>query len=188
LKDASEENPFRILSTRAIYENAWMKVQEHQVIRPKGDEGTYGIVQFKNRAVAVLPFEAGDIWLVGQYRVPLQRYSWEIPKGGVPPEESLVDGAKRELQEETGLIAQDIEKILELHLSVSMTDEYGVVYLARGLRQGKTSPDETELLKVQRVSLTAAYERVLKGEITDSLSVAAILRAELMRRNGLLET
>jgi hypothetical protein len=99
-------NPWTTLSSRPVYDNPWIRVREDQVLRPDGLPGIYGVVQFKNRAVGVLPIDGeGRIWLVGQYRYPLKAYSWEIPEGGSGPSETPEATAHRELREETGLIA-----------------------------------------------------------------------------------
>src|SRR4051812_33372191 len=100
-KLSSESNPFKIVSSRSIYENAWIHLYEHQVINPKNKPGIYGVVKFKNRAVGVIPYSNGMIWLVGQYRFPLEQYSWEIPEGGSPQGEDISETARRELKEET---------------------------------------------------------------------------------------
>jgi 8-oxo-dGTP pyrophosphatase MutT (NUDIX family) len=177
-------NPFRILGARDVYENRWIRVVEHQVLGPAGTPGIYGVVKFKNRAVGVIPYEEGRIWLVGQHRFPLDAYSWEIVEGGVSAEEALEAGALRELREETGLRAGRLERLLEMHLSNSVTDEWGVVFLARDLERGASAPEETEELATRQVSLDEAYRMVCAGEITDSLSVAGILRLVLLRAEG----
>jgi 8-oxo-dGTP pyrophosphatase MutT (NUDIX family) len=187
MSESSSQNPFKILSTRAIYDNSWIRVREHQILNPQGRPGIYGLVEFKNRAVGVIPYEDGYVWLVGQYRLPLKKYSWEIPKGGSPQSEALLETARRELKEETGLEAEQWEPLVELHLSNSVCDEYGIVYLAMGLRRGEASPEETELLSLARVPLEEVYSRINAGEITDSLTVAGIFRLMLKKAAGELD-
>jgi 8-oxo-dGTP pyrophosphatase MutT (NUDIX family) len=183
---SQEENPFQVRSKRDVYENAWIRVTENEVIRPDGKPGVYGVVHFKNRAVGVIAYEDGKLWLVGQHRFPLDLYSWEIPEGGSPEGETLEETARRELAEETGLRARRLERIVELHLSNSVTDEYGVVFLARDLTPGEARPEGTERLSLAEVTLEEAYRRVTEGEITDSLSVAGILRLRLLQLEGRL--
>src|ERR1700712_949568 len=113
-------NPWKIVNQKMIYENPWIKLTEFQVINPSGGNGIYGKVHFKHRAVGVIPLdEKGNIWLVGQYRFTLNQYSWEIPEGGGRMDENPLDAAKRELLEETGLVAREWTKIMTMHLSNS---------------------------------------------------------------------
>lgn len=178
----SEKNPWQTKSSRQIYDNPWIRIDEHQVINPSGGEGIYGVVHFKNLAIGIIPLdEQQRITLVGQFRYPLNMYSWEIPEGGgkmdVPPLES----AQRELLEETGLKASKWTELLRMHLSNSVSDELGIIYLAEGLTQHDAEPEETEDLRLMHVSLEEAYQMVLQGKITDSLSVAGILKLKLMQ-------
>jgi 8-oxo-dGTP pyrophosphatase MutT (NUDIX family) len=175
--DSILQNPWTTLSSETKYDNDWIAIVEHQVLNPVQSPGIYGTVHFKNLAIGIIPLDdAGFTWLVGQYRYPLKAYSWEIPEGGgnllVPPLES----AKRELKEETGLEANQWEQILDLHLSNSVSDERAIAFLARDLRQGVACPEDTEVLTVRKVSLKMALEMTEHGEITDAISVAAILK------------
>jgi 8-oxo-dGTP pyrophosphatase MutT (NUDIX family) len=178
------DNPWTTLSEHTAYENPWIAVSHREVLNPAGGKGIYGVVQFKNIAIGIVPLdEEGYTWLVGQYRYPLNRYSWEIPEGGAPIGSVLLEEAQRELAEETGLKADKWTPLLELHLSNSVTDEYGVAYLAEGLHLGNSAPEETEMLTLRRVPFEHAVEMVMKGEITDVLSMVALLKAnEWLRR------
>ena len=181
-----DRNPWQTLTHRKIYENPWIRLTEFEVLNPTGKPGIYGVVHFRNQAVGVVPYEAGDIWLVGQYRYPLKRYSWEIPEGGGSPAEGSLIAAQRELREETGLTATHYEPLLEMHLSNSVSDEWGIVYLATGLTQGQAQPEETEELMLRRVPLREALAEVDAGRITDSLSVAAIYKLRIRQLEGTL--
>lgn len=172
------ENPWKTLSKKPIYENPWIRVEEHQVITPAGKEGIYGKVHFKNRAMAIIPIDyEGYTWLVGQYRYTLDEYSWEIPMGGGPIDLDLLESAKRELKEETGLLANKWTELLKIHTSNSVTDEWGLIYLAEDLTQGETEFEETEQLLIKKLPFQEALEMVMSGQITDSISVAGLLKA-----------
>ncbi|MGH8549282.1 MAG: NUDIX domain-containing protein [Methylococcales bacterium] len=173
----SETNPWRLIASREIYDNPWIRVREDQVINPGGGKSLYGCVSFKNQAVGVIPLDdAGNTWLVGQYRYTLDAYSWEIPTGGSPPGEEVLETARRELREETGLSASRWNLFLQLHLSNSVTDEQACVFVAEGLTEGNTSFEETEQLTVRKLAVPDAVDMVLRGEITDAISVAGLLK------------
>ncbi len=179
------QNPWTIRGEKEIYENKWIQLTEYDVLNPSGGEGIYGKVHFKNIAVGVLPLdEHMNTWLVGQYRFPLNEYSWEMPEGGGPLGIDPLESAKRELLEETGLIAKDWQLILRMHLSNSVSDEVSLLYLARGLKQQAPDPEETEQLMVKKVSFDELYEMVQSGKVTDSMTVAATLKVKLMFING----
>jgi 8-oxo-dGTP pyrophosphatase MutT (NUDIX family) len=152
------------------------------VIRPDGAPGIYGVVHFKNMAVGVLPVDdQGRIWLVGQYRYPLGRYSWEIPEGGCPQGENPEAAAQRELREETGLSAGHLERIAVSHLSNSVSDEFAIIYRATELSSGVSEPEGTERLQVRLATWDEAWNGVRRGEITDSMTVIALMH-EAVRR------
>ena len=179
-----KKNPWQTLKSEEKYDNSWIRITEHQVINPSGGAGIYGEVHFKNLAIGVLPLDdAQNTWLVGQYRYPLKKYSWEIPEGGGPLNSPPEISAKRELSEETGLIAGSLMEIQRMHLSNSVSDELAIIYLAQDLTEGPSSPEETEDLQVMKLPFSKALDMVLAGEITDSISVAAILKVHLMLTN-----
>lgn len=183
----AETNPWLTTGERMVYDNPWIRVTEYQVIRPSGNPGIYGVVHFKNLAIGVVPMDAdGQLWLVGQYRYPLKAYSWEIPEGGGPLDVDPLISAQRELLEETGIRAARWDLLLTMHLSNSVSDEQAFVYLATGLSYHDSQPEETEQLQLRRISLDAAYAEVVEGRITDSISVAAILRLMLMKKENRL--
>jgi ADP-ribose pyrophosphatase len=179
------ENPWQVISSSEIYDNPWINLTEHQVVNPGGGKGIYGKVHFKNLAIGVVVLDETDhTWLVGQYRFVLDEYSWEIPAGGCPLNSDPRETAKRELLEETGISANDWTEIQRMHLSNSVSDELAIIYLARDLSYGIAEPEETEKLQVRKIPFEDAYNMVSNGQITDSLSVTAILRLKLMKAEG----
>jgi 8-oxo-dGTP pyrophosphatase MutT (NUDIX family) len=188
MKKNEAKNPWTRLSRSEKYENPWIKVTEDQVLTPSGKEGIYGVVNFKNIAIGVLPLDADhNTWLVGQYRYPLDLYSWEIPEGGcLIGKESKLEAAQRELKEETGLEAAKWTEIMEVHLSNSVTDEVGYVFVAQNLTMGMAEPEDCEELALKQLPFEEAFAMCMRGEITDSLTLLALLKTKLLMDQGLL--
>jgi 8-oxo-dGTP pyrophosphatase MutT (NUDIX family) len=181
-------NPWKTLGGELKYENNWIAVTEYQVINPSGNQGIYGKVHFKNIAVGVIPLDEDmNTWLVGQYRYTLDEYSWEMPEGGCPiGAETVLDTAKRELLEETGLIAAEWTELLKLHTSNSVTDEVGYAFVARSLIQAEADPEETEDLSLWKLPFDEALQMVLDGKITDAFTCMAFLKLKVLIDKGLI--
>jgi 8-oxo-dGTP pyrophosphatase MutT (NUDIX family) len=176
------QNPWQKISSQEVYDNPWINVQHHNVIKPNQESGVYGVVHFKFLAAAVVPLDhKGNIWLVGQYRYTLNEYSWEIPMGGGDLNDDILSSAKRELKEETGLIASKWTNLGKLHTSNSVTDEVGYMFLAENLVLGEAEPDDTEILHIKMVTLQEAVRMVMDSEITDALSMVAILKVARLK-------
>lgn len=181
------KNPWQTVNINKVYENKWIEVSHRDVLNPAGNPGIYGIVHFKNIAVGVIPLdEHHNTWLVGQYRYALDQYSWEIPEGGCPLGTSPLATAQRELSEEVGIKAQKWTEILQMDISNSVTDEKAVVFIAQELHFGTASPEETEQLQTRKLPFQEALQLVLDGIITDSLSVAGILKLHLLLQKNTL--
>ncbi len=184
-----EQNPWKITGDKTVYQNPWIKLTEYQVINPAGKPGIYGKVHYKNTAVGIVAIEPdGMLFMVGQYRFVLDAYSWEIPEGGVPIGSDPLQGAQRELKEETGLVAAHWQEILRMHLSNSISDELAIIYLATGLRQETPEPEETEELAVKKMAWEEAFAWLEAGRITDAITVAALLKLKQMQADEQLTT
>jgi 8-oxo-dGTP pyrophosphatase MutT (NUDIX family) len=177
MKNRSQSNPWKTLSGEEKYDNRWISVTEYQVINPAGGKGIYGKVHFKNKAIGIVALDdKQNTWLVGQYRYTLDEFCWEIPEGGGPLDEDPLDAAKRELKEETGMIARQWTLINRLHTSNSVTDEEGFIFLAEELEEGESELEETEAdLQVKRIPLTEALQMISRQEITDSISIIGLM-------------
>lgn len=170
--------PWERRSRRTAYENPWIEVWHDEVVRPDGAPGIYGVVHPRFRAVGIVPItDAGDVVLVGQHRYTLDRYSWEIPEGGVPLDEDELVGARRELAEETGYVATTWRLMLRHSLTNSISDEEGVVFLATGLTSGPARPEPTEDITVRTLPLADALTMVKGGEIHDAVTQLGLFAA-----------
>ncbi len=182
-------NPWTVLTSTTTYENPWMEVVEHKVLTPKGTPGIYGVVSPRSLATGVVAIDdAGRITLVGQYRFPLEQYSWEIPEGGGAKDVDPQQTAARELLEETGQTARHWLPLMTLHLSNCITDEVAHTFLAWGLEQGTAAPDDTEVLATRQVPFAEAVAMAMEGAITDSMTVASLFKVRLMAAEGRLPT
>jgi 8-oxo-dGTP pyrophosphatase MutT (NUDIX family) len=167
--------PWRREARRLVYDNAWIEVFHDVVVRPDGQPGVYGVVRPRSLAAGVVPIDdEGNVVLVGQHRYPHDRWSWEVPEGGVPFAEDPLVGVQRELREETGLAASTWVELGRLDLSNSFSDESAVLYLATGLVEGEAAPEPTEQLELRRVPFAEALAMAGDGRITDAMSVCAL--------------
>ncbi len=179
------DNPWKVLKSKEIYDNNWISVTEHEVVNPNGGEGIYGEIHFKNIAIGILPLDSDfNTWLVGQYRFPIKSYSWEIIEGGGNLSSDPIESAKRELREETGITAGRFTEIQRMHLSNSVSDEISIIYIAQDLSFGEAEPEETEDLVIRKMPFEKAYQMVINGDITDSISVATLLKTKLLIQEG----
>lgn len=181
---SKRENTWTTLSENLEFENGWFSVKTYKTLNPSGQPTDYGLIHFKYRAIGIVPYEEGYIWMVGQSRFAIDRYSWEIPEGGCPVGEDPLDTAHRELEEETGIRADAISPLFEMHVSNSITDEWGQVFLATGLSHGANKLEDSEDISVAKIHVDELYQKVEAGEITDSLTVTAIYKIMLMKLLG----
>ncbi len=174
--------PWTRRSRRIAYDNPWITVWHDDVAQPDGSPGVYGVVHFASLAAGAVVLDDEDrVLLVGQHRYTLDAYSWEIPEGGVPEGESALDGARRELREETGVEADEWREIVRFHLSNSISDEAGVLFVARARSHGAASPDPSEELAIRWEPFDEALAMTTDGRITDAMTILGIQRIALER-------
>lgn len=174
--------PWRRLDAKTVYDNPWISITHENVKTPAGTAGIYGVVHFKSRAIGIIPIDnEGYTWLVRQFRYTLNIQLWEIPMGGGKLHEDPLLAAQRELLEETGMSATHWQEIMRLHISKSVTDEEGIVYVAKDLSVGEQQLEHTEAdLELLRLPLDEAIQWVMDGKITDVISCAALLKVHAM--------
>lgn len=175
-------NPWKKISETDIYDNPWINIKHFEVTNPAGGPGIYGKVHFKNLAIGIIALdEEENIYLVGQYRFAIDAYSLEIPEGGCPENESPLIAAKRELLEETGIKATNWQELLTMYMSNSVTDEKAIVFLATGLSQHEMSLEDTEDIMVHKMRFTDVLQKIMNTEITDAITVSAVLKLAYQR-------
>lgn len=183
----NQDNPWKTKRRHIVHETPWIRVLHHDVINPAGNNAVYTTVEYKNQAIGIIPIDnEGNTWLVGQYRFPINQYSWEITEGGCPEGEDPLFTAHRELKEETGIVAQKIEEIYKLHLSNSATNEFAIIYLAQILSFEEAEPEESEVLQLKKIHILEAEKMVLNNVITDAISVVGIILVAKMYKEGKL--
>jgi ADP-ribose pyrophosphatase len=179
-----EPKPWTTLSSKPIYENPWMSLREDVAEMPDGQTTIYGVVTFGD-CVGVVPFvDDNHVLLVRQYRyVQAESHRWEIPTGGVRPDETLEQAAQRELAEEAGYRADRLYHISSYYTSKCICDEAAHLYVGEDLKPASAQPDDTEFLQRRIYPFEKALQMALEGEIMDSMSVLGLLLAA--RRRGL---
>ena len=183
-----KRGPWTTVKEEVRYETPWIRITHHDILDPSGRQGIYGTVHFKNLAIGVVALDEDlNTWIVGQYRYPIEAYSWEIPEGGGKRDIPPLDSAKRELREEAGIKAANWREILRMDLSNSASDEHAILYVAQGLTFHAPQPDHDEQLELRKLPFDELYAMVARGEVLDSLTVAAVLKVKLMLLDGSLQ-
>ncbi|HLZ21510.1 MAG TPA: NUDIX hydrolase [Ktedonobacterales bacterium] len=173
-------SPWRTLGAREVYRNPWLEVVEYSVVRPDGERGIYGVVNPGDNASIVALDGDQNLYLVGDFCYPLQRYQWSIPSGKVEHGEEPAETARRELAEEAGITAARWDLLGTFDLTPGICTQASYIYLARDLTLGEARPEGTERFTLRRLPLREAYEACLSGEIRNSVSVLGILRTQIM--------
>lgn len=174
---------WRTLSSRPVYENAWIRVREDVAALPDGRTTPYGVVECRP-CVGVLPFlDESTVILVGQHRYVARAFRWEMPTGAMHPGESEEAAVQRELREEAGYEAARLVKLCTFETSKSVVDETAHLYQAEGLRRAGPTPDPTEFIEVATFPFDEVLRMVERSEILDAMTVIAVLHAARRRRS-----
>jgi ADP-ribose pyrophosphatase len=162
-----------------IYKGNIIDVELVTVTLPDGRQATRDIIRHPG-ASAVIPLnEKGEIYMVRQFRKPLDAESLEIPAGKLDhPGEDPLKCAERELKEETGLSAKQLTHLVSVHSTPGFSDEVLHLYAATGLTQGDSCADEDEFISTEKYTVEQLEDMILKGEITDAKSIIGILLAD----------
>lgn len=180
-----QHNPWRTIQSKTIHSTPWLQVNVHNVLTPANTPSQYTTVNFNGVAVGVIALDENyNTWIVGQWRYPINQYSWEIPEGGANKNEEPLLAAQRELAEETGITAKKWTPLMEFFVSNSATDEHAFIFIAQDLEFAPPKPDLDEDLQQKKIPFSELVNLTMNGKIFDSISIAAILKTHLLIQNG----
>ncbi|MBE6625435.1 MAG: NUDIX hydrolase [Ruminococcaceae bacterium] len=166
------------LASKQIFDGKVVKLFVDDIELPNG-KGAFREVVRHPGAVCVIPItDEGEVIMVKQFRYPFSSVLLEIPAGKLEIGEDPLDAVKRELEEESGVVAENVEFIGMTYTTVAFTDEKIYTYMATGLSYTESHPDEDEFLEVVKIPLDTLVEMVMTGEIKDSKTQVAILKAD----------
>lgn len=173
----------KLISKKHIYKGNIINIECQTVELPDGREATRDVVIHPGASVIIPLTEEGELYMVKQYRKPIDSVSLEIPAGKLDNGEDPRVCAERELKEETGLSADDIRHLLSIHSTPGFSNEILHMYLATGLKEGEGCADEDEFITSEKISVEELIKMVMSGEITDAKSIIGILMAERIIKN-----
>jgi 8-oxo-dGTP pyrophosphatase MutT (NUDIX family) len=175
-------NPWKTNASRIVYQNPWVRVREDEVIRPDGAPGIYGVIEIRPSVGVVAIDDQDRVALVGQWRYSLNRYSWEIPRGGSDPgEEDMLSVARRELAEEAGLRAADWKFLGTVDNCNGVASDTQFLYVATGLSSTEMNHDPEEDITLAWKPFNEVVQMAMQGGITEVCSIAAILKVAVLR-------
>ncbi len=173
------KNPWKTISSKVVYKNPWIKVRGNDVIRPNGKKGWYGVVEIRPASYVIALTKKQELYLVGQFRYPINQFSWEIP-AGVIEELSPLIAAKRELKEETGLTAKKWQNLGFFYLSTGSSNEKGHVFVAQDLNQtGQHIQEDDGIVEMRKVPLGKVFNMLKKGEIIDGATISCLMKLSI---------
>lgn len=169
-------NPYRLLSTREIYRNPWVRLREDRIVRPDGKEHIFGVIEQKAGSSVLALNSRDEAYLVREYKYGIGRESLEVMSGGIEPGETPLDAARRELKEEAGLTARDWLDLGVVDPFTTAVNSPNYIFLARDVEQGEREPDEGEYIEIVKLPFQEVVAMAMRGEITHAASCVVILK------------
>jgi 8-oxo-dGTP pyrophosphatase MutT (NUDIX family) len=173
-----KKGPWTTISSKSVYKNQWIEVSEDEVIRPDGKEGIFGVVEMQP-GVSVLPIDdEGYVYLVKEYKYAVEQETIEVIAGGIDQNESVLAAAKRELKEESGILADEFVDLGRVDPFTSIIKSPNYMFLARQLKFSNSNLEGTEKIEVIKISLDDVFKMVMESKITNGVTVSLILKAK----------
>jgi ADP-ribose pyrophosphatase len=169
----------KTLSSKLIYDGIIVHLYKDEVVLPDGKNAAREVIRHQGAVCVTVIDDDKNVYLVRQYRYPFAAVTTEIPAGKLDAGETPLEGAKRELREETGIIADNYEYLGPLYTSPAIIDEVIHMYLATGLHFEKQDPDEDEFVEVIKINLNDLIQEINSGKIPDAKTQTAVLKAYL---------
>ena len=173
-----KKGPWTAIDSKIIYKNPWIVVREDIVIRPDNKKGVFGVVKMK-AGVSILPLDGeNNVYLTQEYHYAVERITIEAISGGIDDKEHKLDTAKRELKEETGILADEWIDLGVVDPFTTVITSPNYMFLARSLTFTKADPEGTENIKIIKAPLTEAIKWVRENKITHAATTTLILKAK----------
>lgn len=172
----------KTIGSKEVYKGGIINVDQLEVLLPDGRKARRDKVSHPGASVVIPLNENNELYMVRQYRKPIEQVTLEIPAGKLDQGESPEICAKRELKEETGLEAEEIKHLVSIHSTPGFSDEVLHMYVALGLTEGKSCSDEDEFISSEKFKVSKLVDMVLNHEITDAKSIIGILLADKIVR------
>ena len=173
------KNPFTVNSSKAVYKNPWIRVREDKITRPDGSNGIYGVVETNDSVMIAAVNDKNEIYIIHSYSYPAQKWHWELP-GGSSDGDNLTAASKRELAEETGIIAETWQQLGLVRPMDGLMPEKMAILLATDLTlQSKPPADDEELIDEGKfASLEEIHSLIEDGDMDEGQSITALFFIE----------
>lgn len=169
------KNPLPTISTKEIYKNQWIRLREDKTSRPDGGKGIYTVIETNDSVIVGVLNDKNEIYLIHSFSYPAQKWHWELPGGG-DDGESVLEASKRELAEETGIIAKEWTQLGKTRVCDGLMTEKMAILLARDITLGKRIPsDDTGLIDDAKfTNIEEVHELIKNGEMDEGQSITAL--------------
>lgn len=171
-----KKGPYKVVSSKIAYKNPWIKIIEEKIEKRGGKPGFYGVIDYGKGVSTVALDDLKNIYLVKEYYYAIEQYALQTPSGAIDKGETALNGAKKELLEETGLRSDNWIELGYVNPLTMILKSPAYLFLALNVEKVGVPEDDIEVVKMP---FEKAYEMVLNSEITHAPSCVAILKAKI---------